>query len=169
MKQALVIIAQEGYQDRELDGTRNGLLEAGFEVVLASRDTGECQGKLGGTEQASIALRDVQVGDYDRIAFVGGPGMAAYADDSDALTIAHEAARAGMPLGAICIAPTILAKARVLGGREATVWDADGVQQALLEQYDATYTGDEVTVDGNIVTANGPAAAEEFGKTLAAM
>jgi protease I len=62
-----------------------------------------------------------------------------------------------------------LAKARVLEGRKATVWDSGGEQAALLEKYGAEYTGDTVTVDGLIVTANGPAAAEEFGRTLAAL
>jgi len=37
MLKALVVIAQEGYQDKELEGTRNGLLAADFEVILAVR------------------------------------------------------------------------------------------------------------------------------------
>ena len=114
-----------------------------------------------------MALRDVDVSDYDRVAFIGGSGAGALASDSDALHLAQETARAGKPLGAICIAPTILAKARVLSGKKATVWDSGGEQAALLEKYGAEYTGELVTVDGLIVTANGPLAAEEFGKTLA--
>ncbi|MDP7477445.1 MAG: DJ-1/PfpI family protein, partial [Candidatus Peribacteraceae bacterium] len=128
---------------------------------------GTCAGTLGGSEEATVSLGDVKVSNYDRIAFVGGPGAAAYASDSDALRIANEAYRADMPLGAICIAPTILAKAQVLSGKRATVWNEDGQQSEVLETYGATFTGDTVTVDGNIVTGNGPAAAEEFGKTLA--
>ena len=169
MKSALLIIAQDGYQDYELEGTRAGLVEAGFTIVIGSLTVGPCKGKLGGSEQADVALADVDVSDYDRIAFIGGPGMAVYTEEPEALRVAHDAARSGMPLGAICIAPTVLAKARVLGGKQATVWDSAGEQQALLEQYDAIYTGDDVTVDGNIVTANGPPAAEEFGRTLASM
>lgn len=74
-----------------------------------------------------------------------------------------------MPLGAICIAPTILAKAHVLEGRRATVWNVDEKQSQLLEKYGAEYTGEAVTIDGNIVTGNGPKAAVEFGKALAAL
>ena len=166
---ALIVLAQHGYQDHELEGTRSGLIKVGFQIALASKESGECLGKLGGSEYADVALRDVNVSDYDRIAFVGGPGMIAYAEDLDAQTVARNAAEAGMPLGAICIAPTILAKAGVLQSKKATVWDHEGVQQALLEQYNALYTGDDVTVDGMIVTANGPHAAEEFGATFAAL
>lgn len=169
MSRVLLVIAQEEYQDRELQGTRDALLRAGCTIVLASTVVGECRGKFGGREEAEIALADVQVRTYDRIAFIGGPGAAALAGDPQALRVAHEAARAGIPLGAICIAPIILAKARVLEGRKATVWDSGGEQAALLEKYGAEYTGDTVTVDGLIVTANGPAAAEEFGRTLAAL
>ncbi|HLD32506.1 MAG TPA: DJ-1/PfpI family protein [Candidatus Peribacteraceae bacterium] len=169
MSKALVIIAQEGYQDRELEGTRNGLLSAGFDIVLASGETGDCRGKFGGTERAALALRDAEVGDYDRVVFIGGPGAISLASDPDALRLAQETVRAGKPLGAICIAPTILAKAHVLEGRRATVWDSAGEQAGILEQYGAEYTGEPVTVDGIVVTANGPDAAEEFGKTIASI
>lgn len=165
---ALLIIAQQGYQDKELEGTATGLTDAGFEIVLASKEEGYCEGKLGGTQQASIAMRDVKVSEYDRIAFIGGPGAAALAEDPDALKIANDAYRADMPLGAICIAPTILAKAHVLDGKRATVWNADGKQASLLEQYGAEFTDESVTIDGKIVTGNGPDAAEEFGRTIAA-
>lgn len=166
---ALLIIAQAGYQDLELEGTATGLADAGFEIVLASKEAGFCKGKLGGTQRSSIALRDVKVTDYDRIAFIGGPGAFAYASDADALQVANDAYRADMVLGAICIAPIILAKAHVLDGKKATVWNGDNQQSDVLQQYGAIYTGEQVTVDGKIVTGNGPEAAEEFGKTLAAL
>ncbi|MCF7844265.1 MAG: DJ-1/PfpI family protein [Kiritimatiellales bacterium] len=169
MNKALLIIAKEGFQDIELNGTRDALIAAGFEVILGSSEIGSCAGKLGGSEEAAKALKDVQVDEYDCLAFIGGPGASQFFDDGEALRIAHEAARLNKPLGAICIAPIILAKARVLSGKQATVWDSDGQQQSELEKYEAQYTGDSVTVDGKIVTANGPDAAEEFGRTLATL
>jgi protease I len=169
MKPALIVIAQEGFQDVELAGTRKGLTDAGFEIVLASTETGECIGKFGGKENASIALRDVIVSDYDRIAFIGGPGAHALAKNIEALNVARAVAKANMPLGAICIAPTILAAAGILRGKKATVWDKDGEQERFLTEHGATYTGEPVTVDGLVVTGNGPEAAEEFGKVLAAL
>lgn len=166
-KTALLIIAQHGYQDHELVGTRDGLTGVGFDVVLASSAAGACTGKFGGVEQAAIALKDVQAGDYDRIAFIGGPGAAAYAKDTEALRIAREAVGAGKPLGAICIAPTVLAAAGVLQGKRATVWNEDDAQEAVLTAAGAMYTGEPVTIDGMLVTGNGPKAAEAFGKAFA--
>lgn len=169
MKKALLVIAQEGYQDIELDGTRKGLLAAGFEVVLASKVAGPCRGKFDGSEQAAIAMKEVNVADYDRIAFIGGPGAFALRDDSDALTIARATVAAGKPLGAICIAPMILASAGVLKGKKATVATPNDEQIPFFQKNGATYTGEPVTQDGLIVTANGPKAAEEFGKTFASV
>lgn len=169
MAKVLIVLAQDGYQDHEYRGTRLGLEGAGFDIEIASKEVGSCSGTLGGSEEAVVALRDVKVADYDRIAFIGGPGAAAYASDPDALNVANDAARTDMVIGAICIAPTILAKAHVLEGKRATVWDSGGEQVELLEKYGANYTGESVTTDGNIVTGNGPEAAEEFGKRLAAL
>lgn len=167
MQTALLIIAFEGFQDHEYTGTRKGLVDGGFKITVASTEVGTCTGKFGEIVESTIALEDVDVTNYDRIAFIGGPGAFALASNPEALRIANEAYREEVPLGAICIAPTILAKAQVLSGKNATVWNGDGQQQNLLETYGATYTGETVTVDGIVVTGNGPEAADEFGKTLA--
>ncbi len=169
MNRALIVIAKNGFQDHELQGTREALLEAGFHVILASTRTGECVGKFGSVEEAVIAMKDVDVANYDRVAFIGGPGAAPLADDLDAQRLAQDVFKAEKPLGAICIAPTILAKAGVLSGKRATVWGSEGRQIKILEDGGAEYTGEAVTVDGLLVTGNGPEAAEEFGQTFAAI
>ena len=168
-KQALIIIAKEGFQDKELEGTEAGLKSAGFEITFASTEAGICTGKYGDRKEANIGLFDVDVEAFDRVAFIGGPGAHALADNKEAQRIAKEAISLEKVLGAICIAPTILAKAGVLKGKKATVSNKDGKPGELLEAHGAMYTGDPVTVDGLIVTANGPEAAVEFGKRLAAL
>ena len=168
MKTALLVIAQNGYQDLELSGTTNALLRAGYEVTVASKEAGTCIGKFGGTEEALLAMREVDPLAYDVLAFIGGPGAHALADDKEAILLAQARADSGKVLGAICIAPTILAAAGVLKGKKASVWDdGKGTQKQFLNDRGAAYTDLPVTVDGSIVTGNGPDAAEEFGKTLA--
>jgi protease I len=170
MKTALIVIAQNGYQDVELAGTQNALLQAGFEVTIASKEEGACTGKFGGTEEALLAMRDVDPLVYDVLAFIGGPGAHALADDKEAIYLAQTRNDSGKLLGAICIAPTILAAGGILENRRASVWDdGKGTQKTFLEERGATYVDEPVTVDGHVVTANGPDAAEEFGKMLAAM
>jgi protease I len=165
-KQALIIIAQEGYQEQEYTDTRKALEDGGFTIVVASSDAGACAGKKGATETATLAMKDVNLKEFHCVAFIGGPGAAVYAKHPDALRIAHEAAERGMPMGAICIAPIILANAGVLRWKKATVWNEDGKQRDVMEDAGATFTGEDVTIDGMIVTANGPKAAAAFGKAL---
>jgi len=69
----------------------------------------------------------------------------------------------GKVIGAICIAPVTLANAGLLKGRKATVWASE---KARIETKGAIYTGADVQVDDNIVTANGPNAAKAFGEAL---
>jgi protease I len=58
-----------------------------------------------------------------------------------------------------------LAKAGVLKGKKATVWSSpmDKSPIKILTQNGAIFENLDVVVDGNIITANGPQAAEEFG------
>lgn len=163
---ALFIIAQTGYQDLEYGIPKQILEKAGIEVVTASKKAGICTGGLGGTATATISIDEVDVADYDAIVFIGGPGAVSYQHDVEAHLTAQEAITEEKVLAAICIAPTILAYAGVLEGKKATVWNNDGKQQKLLEKEGAIFTGEKVTVDGKIITANGPAAAEEFGKSI---
>jgi protease I len=166
MSKTLLIIAQQNYQDVELAGTQKGL---GGVQVIASTEAGVCTGKFGGKTTAALSLKDVHVEDYDRIAFIGGPGAEALKEDSEALRIARETVKAGKPLGAICIAPLILAHAGVLRDRKATVWDSGGEQVRELEAQGAIFSGEAVTSDGLIVTGNGAPVAEEFGRILGSL
>lgn len=169
MHAALIIIAQNGYQDTELEGTRTGLLEANFEITLCSKEEGTCTGKFGGREEATVAMRDADPSQFDRIAFIGGPGAGVLRDDPEAKDLAKRTAASGKKWGAICIAPTILASAGALKGKRATVWNKNDQEGAYLENHGAIYVPEHVVIDGNLVTADGPEAAEEFGKALASM
>lgn len=163
---ALFILAQEGYQDIEYSVPKTVLEKAGIEVVTASKKIGACRGKLGGTAEATVSIDEIDVSDYDAVIFIGGPGAVKYQQDVQAQLTAQEAVNWGKVLGAICIAPTILAYADVLEGKRATVWNGDGQQQKVITKAGAIYTGETVTVDGKLVTANGPPAAEEFGRKI---
>lgn len=169
MPKALLIIAQRGYQDVELDGVQKELRSAGYDIVIASKEAGECTGKYGGKVQATVAMRDALIEDCNRVAFIGGPGAEALRDDRDAQELARAVVEAGKPLGAICIAPLILASAGLLRGKKATVWDSKGEQARFLAAKGATFTGELVTIDGSILTGNGPGAAHEFGRAFATL
>lgn len=167
---ALLVIAQKGFQDHELAHIRSALENAGFEVRLASGAAGKCVGKFGVSELADVAVTEINVTDYDRLVFIGGPGAAMWKDNTEMKHLARTFASTNRPLGAICIAPMLLAAAGVLNGKRATVWDdGKGTQIAYLKAHGAKFTGEQVTCADNIVTGNGPKAAQEFGLIFGAL
>ena len=82
---------------------------------------------------------------------------------------AHEGVRqallkqnaAGKRVAAICAAPLVLGGLGILRGKRATCYP--GFEHTLEG---ATYTGDLCTVDGNVTTGEGPAAAFPFAYSL---
>src|SRR3989344_326100 len=81
--------------------------------------------------------------------------------------IARKTIEAGKKLAAICIAPTILARAGVLKGKRATAWTSALNKKSIdiLKENGAEYV-DKPVVEDEIITANGPESAEEFGNVL---
>jgi len=162
-KKILMIIAHKNFQDREFSIPKGLLEKEGYQITVASSSLSEAQGMSGGKVKPDILLKEAIATDYDALVFVGGSGTTQYFNDPQALALAMEAKKHNKVIGAICLAPVILAKAGVLQGKKATVW---GGEKGTLQKLGAVCAGKAVEIDDKIVTANGPAAAEEFGKTL---
>ncbi|MBI2662414.1 DJ-1/PfpI family protein [Candidatus Woesearchaeota archaeon] len=162
----LFIIAQDSYQDWEYETPKQILEEADIKVITASKKIGLARGSLGGHAQVAVSLDKVNVAEYQAIVFIGGPGARKYQQDPSALRIAQQANVQKKLIGAICIAPTILAHAGILKGKNATVWDEDQEQHLLIEKLGANYINKPVVIDNNIITADGPQVAKEFGEVL---
>ncbi|MGE5557687.1 MAG: DJ-1/PfpI family protein [Bacillota bacterium] len=163
MKTAVLIIAEKTFRDEEYQIPREILLKAGIKVVTASTAAGEAVGKLGMRVKPDILVSQVRIKELDALVFVGGGGAEQYFQDPLAHILARETLKSGKILGAICIAPVILANAGVLKGKRATVF-IDGAE--ALKRAEATYTGKDVEIDGRIITGSGPQAAEKFGEAL---
>jgi len=164
VKKAVLIIASRNFRDEELFETKRQLEDANIETVIASTKTGIIKGTQGGKAEAAILINDISVLDYDAVIFVGGPGAKEYFDSSVALDITRQAKIKGKVIAAICIAPAVLANAGVLNGVKATSFSTEKYK---LKKAGAEYTSADVERDGLIITANGPRAATEFGKTIA--
>ncbi|MBW2262937.1 MAG: DJ-1/PfpI family protein [Deltaproteobacteria bacterium] len=164
-KKAVMIIACKDFQDDELAEPKKALEEAGVAVTVASTSTEGCKGMMGTEVTPDELVEDLDADDFDIAVFVGGSGSAAFYDDEDVLEFARASDDEGLVIGAICLAPGILARAGILDGLKATAYDAEKARNAL-EEGGATYTGETVTVDGVVVTGNGPGAAKEFGAKL---
>jgi len=162
-KKVLMVVAPVNFRDEELFVPKEILESAGAAITVTSRGVTTAQGSLGKTVAIDKDLTKVNSTDYDAIIFVGGPGTTTYFNDQNALDLAKSAFTSGKVVGAICIAPSILANSGILSGKKATAFPSEA---GNLKAKGATYTGESVTVDGKIVTAKGPEAAKEFGEAI---
>lgn len=163
MAKVLLIIPPEQFRDEELFETKEELERAGCQTVIASTIAGACAGMLGGRASSDLTLNRVQPDDYEAVVFIGGLGSRLYFHNEKAWQLAQEMHRRGKLVAAICLAPVILANAGLLAGKKATV---AGSEANTIESRGAQYTGAGVTVDGQIVTGNGPKSARLFGRRI---
>jgi protease I len=166
MKKVLLIIAHTGFQPIEYGGTKKALLDAGIEIVTGSNLAGTAVATNGTEVLINVELAEVKTKQYDGIFFIGGPGALDNLNEEESYRIIHEVSASGKAWGAICIAPRILAEAGVLEGKKVTGWNDDHKLPRVLEQWGGTYVPEHVVVDGKLITADGPEAAEEFGKAI---
>lgn len=162
-KNVCMIIAEKDFRDEELLVPKSYLERQQFTVTVASTITNTVRGMLSTLVVPTVHIKDIKVEDYDAIVFIGGNGAKQYWDDPVAHTVAKRTFELGKILGAICIAPVILARAGLLKGVKASVWPEVADE---LENSGAMVVTDNVTSDGRIITANGPNAADEFAETI---
>lgn len=163
----VIVIAPERFRDEELEQPRRALEAAGHRVTVASTRPGTATGMLGTKVAIDATLAQVKAEDCDALVIAGGSGAPQHLWDAGPLIALVKAVHAaGRPVGAICLAPPVLARAGILHRRRATCFPAD---RALLElkRGGATPVEEPVVRDGTIVTANGPEAAAAFGDALA--
>jgi protease I len=163
-KKVLFVVAQENFRDEELFEPKEILEGEGAKVVIASKSKGVAKGMLGAEIEVDESIYDLSPENFDAVIFVGGTGAANYFNDEKVLEFARKAYEQGKVIGAICIAPVILANAGILEGKKPTVWPSEADTK---KEKGAIYTGEDVEVDGKIITASGPRAAREFGMKIA--
>ncbi len=162
----LFIVAHEGYQPVEYGEPKKILEDAGFQVVTASNKPGDATDKDGGTTSVDITIDQVSAHDYEGIFFIGGPGSMEHLDGPESYRILKQSAEKHQPMGAICMATRILAKAGVLTRHRATGWNGDNELEKIYAEYDVKYLPEPVVVEENIITAVGPSAAKTFGQEI---
>ena len=164
MPDALMVIAPTVFRDEEYAEPKAILEAHGAQVTTASVAPGECMGKLGMRATATLSVAEASNRQWDAVVFVGGAGARVFFDDPAAHELARHQLEPGRVLAAICVAPSTLARAGLLDGIKATAFPD---RESDLRAHGALWTGEPITVDGAIVTANGPEAATEFGEAVA--
>jgi len=163
MAKVYVFLAN-GFEDVEALIPVDVLRRGGVEVVTVSVVDGTQVVETAHRVQvvADAMFDDCDFRDADLLMLPGGmPGASNLnAHEGVRQALLHQNA-AGKRVAAICAAPLVLGGLGILRGKRATCYP--GFEQTLEG---ATYTGDLCTVDGNVTTGEGPAAAFPFAYEL---
>ena len=162
----LMVIAPNDFRDEEYFEPKRVFDEAGVKVDTASKGVQVAVSRFDRKVMISLDVSDAVVDDYVAVVFVGGGGALVYEKDSYIHDLINSFYSKGKLVCAICIAPRILGASGVLMGKNATMWNGDKKQKLIIENYGAEFSDVGVEEDGNIITANGPLSAEEFGKRI---
>ena len=164
MAKKVYVFLADGFEDVEALIPVDVLRRGGVEVVTVSiTDFPLVQSAHGVNIEADMMIEQCDFSDADLLFLPGGmPGASNLFANKEVCKALVDQYAAGKKVAAICASPAVvLAPLGILDGKRATCYP--GFEQALA---DATYTADLVTVDGNITTGEGPAAAFPFAYEL---
>ena len=167
MKKVYVFLA-DGFEDVEalipVDVWRRGGLDV---TTVSISDFPLVNSAHGVNVEADIMFEQGEFEDADLIFLPGGmPGASNLFAHKGVCKAVVDQFAAGKKVAAICASPAVvLAPLGILESKKATCYP--GFESVLAEN-NATYTGNLFTVDGNVTTGEGPAAAFPFAYELLA-
>ena len=163
MKNIAVIIAN-GTEEIECLTPVDVLRRTGANVHLISVSGEYPTCSHGVTIKADKLASEVDFSIYNAIVVPGGmPGATNISQDEKVVNGLKAFAKQGKLIASICASPAVvLAKHNLIGNKKATCYPAQEFIDALGENY----TGANVQVDENLITANGPKSAMEFSLAI---
>jgi protease I len=167
-KKVLIVIPHTQFRDEEFFEPKKILEDEGAKVVVASTAVRNCRGMRGGVVQSEIAIADAKPDEFSAVVLAGGSSVPEFFwNDKKLQELVAAMAQAGKVVAAICLTTVVLAKAKLLAGREATVYFLPQAIEALKEA-GATYVKETLIIHNNIIMAEGPPDAQRFGQAIRA-
>jgi protease I len=167
-RKVLMVIPHTQFRDEEFFEPKNVLEAEGATVVVASTTARTCRGMKGGAVQADLAIADARAEQYDGLVICGGSSVPEFFwNDKKLQELAAAMSSAGKVVAAISLSTVVLAKARLLAGRDATVYFLPQAIQEL-KAAGANYVMQPLVVQGNLILAEGPQDAHRFGEAIRA-
>lgn len=163
-KTVLLAILQDDFNDREYIPIRKALIESGYNVEICSQKEGECHGIYGTVLYADFGFQDIEPANYIAVIFLGGLNIKTMAEDHQTIEFVQRFVASGKLIGALSEAPLIIMEAGILkSGQSLTA--SPSLKEDLLQR-GVIYTGENITLDGNIMTGKSQDTAEEFAEKL---
>lgn len=164
----VLIMATNRFEESELFGPRQMLLDHGARVTLASPSREEIMATVhdepGRRIMPDIRIDEARCEQFDALVLPGGVGNPDQLRmDPNAVRLIREFVEAGKPVAAICHGPWLLVEADVLRGKRATAWQSIRTD---LRNAGALVVDEEVVTDGNIITSRKPGDVPAFTNAL---
>lgn len=156
----LLILPSQNFNEEEYLIVSNALERAGLKVFIASDAHSLCVGSNGLKVKNDIQFYNIHESNFGGVIFIGGSGMRNYWNNVQLQSTAQKFANSKKPVGAICSAPVLLAKAGIIS-ECATCHPDDKLE---LERQGIQYKNEPVVAKKNIITAQEPGSAPEFIK-----
>ena len=162
----IAILFSNGTEEIEALTPVDVLRRAGVECDIVSVCGEFPKGSHNITVKADKLIEDIDFNNYGGIVIPGGlPGAQIIADNEIVKNIVKSALADDKMVAAICAAPALaLAENGFVCGKNITCYPAQAFIDAVNKC--ANYTGKDVEVDGNVITANGPRSAFDFSKAI---
>jgi deglycase len=165
-KKVLMVIPHTQFRDEEFFEPKKILEDEGAKVVVASTAVRACRGMKGGVTQSEITIADAKADDYSAVVVCGGSSVPEFFwNDKKLQELVTAMSTAGKLVAAICLSTVVLAKAKLLAGREATVYFLPQAIDALKEA-GAKYVTETLIIHNNIILAEGPPDSQRFGQAI---
>lgn len=161
MPKVLVPLAQ-GCEEIEAVTVIDILRRAGVEVISAGLDSQPVRASRGVMLIPDMTLEAAMQQEFDMIVLPGGqPGTNNLKADARIISLLKRMSAQGKYVTAICAAPSVLAVAGLLDGKQATSFPGTLDSFSKIKQHPAA-----VVSDGKLVTSRGPGTAMDFALAL---
>jgi protease I len=167
-KKVLMVVPYTQFRDEEFVEPRKILEAVGASITVASGTARTCYGLKGTLVESTLAISDAKAENFDALVICGGPSVPEFFwNDKKLAELASAMSAAGKVVAAISLSTVVLAKAKLLSGKEATVYFLPQAIQEL-KAAGATYVSGPVVVQDKLITAEGPGDSVRFGQAIRA-
>ena len=160
------LLLADGFEEAEALVTADLLRRGGCQVALTGVNAGQVTGAHHITVTADLTLDQVDTDDMELVILPGGlGGVQGIQTSAAAMGLIRTAVVQGVPVAAICAAPTILAGLGLLDGRKAVCYPGmeDQMGGAVMQ------LGSPVVTDGPFITGEAAGSVFDFGLKLVAL
>ena len=159
MKKIAVLFA-DGTEEIEGLTPVDILRRAGAEVDIVSVGGEYLTGSHNVIVKADRLVEAIDKTEYDAVVIPGGmPGATNIASNSKAISLIEHAVKTDKLVASICASPAVVLSSNgFLKNKKATCYPA----KQFVDMMSENYTGADVEIDENLITANGPISAFKF-------